>query len=276
MHQPTNPTEVTLTTRPLSIESQVRGTSLDIFFQPPADIGGDPVQRYLIEWCEAPTGGNPLWGREERQFVEIVHDNGGVVGSGSPPNITGWFRLELDTTACDTCNVKLKRKTGRIRPWASAREVQIALNNLENAGHVDVERQKQMMRKFEIEELVLDTSELIGFDAVNTKVTEMASGSVPTRYCDSHDHEHTYCPEMLAEEGDLETNVFMYTINGLVPGREYFTRVQAANELGYGKWRRSIPESRVPPIQMPAVESAVADPKPSSATTSSSRVRASS
>ena len=207
-------------------------------------------------------GSAPLWGYEERQFVEIVHDNGGMAGGGGADsdgrvNITGWFRLELDTTNCETCNVKLKRKTGRIRPWASAREVQVALNNLENAGHVDVERQieggagpafgpdgnsgsddvvanaftfnitfKTTVANMPL--LELDTSELFGVDRTASKVTQMVAGSVPTNYCGSYSHEHTYCPEMLAEEGDLENNIFSYTIHGLTPGNEYFARVQAA------------------------------------------------
>jgi hypothetical protein len=147
--------------------------------------------------------------------------------------------------------VKANYVTGKL-PWiATALEVKTALKNLPNMGDVDVSLMNVVggftynitftSSVGNLPELELTTTDLTG--SVTADLTSLTNGTTPAFYCGSFTGA-TPCPEVT----DLTSPPFSYDIVGLTPGVTYYTRVMAANNIGYGVSRVSTPLSMIPPF----------------------------
>jgi len=118
-----------------------RGTSLRVDITPPANNGGEVINKFRVEWstesfesCTDLSSSN-----QYRCDVQVIRPNQSILANSSS-ELSGYFRLELDTTACGACYERSRGLSARLDPDATATEVELALEALSNSGDVDVSR----------------------------------------------------------------------------------------------------------------------------------------
>jgi hypothetical protein len=242
---PIGPTNVKLALLGVEENHREKGTCLDVAMYPPVSNGGDDIQRYRVEWTT-----DPDFGTEEIRTLHSTRVSGTAV--------SGYFRLEYDTTNCTTCQVRNLQQTERLPHNVHEWDLRTALQNMENVAGTTVtktvldagQETYTWSITFHGDVGPLPAFRIIDTEMVDGTVTEtiVTPGTTPTDYCGSYGGV-TKCPEVTE---NLDASPVTHRITGLVPGTEYRVRVSAYNALGYGPTRVTTPPVATPPKQPPS------------------------
>ena len=251
---PTSPASVTLTNMDADLVSEYEmGTSLKVTISPPLGgydegQGGDPVDKYRIEWSRLP------WTDRVKEVQTLTSTE------NVNPDDFAKFRLEMDTTSRNESNIRDSHVTGWLPYNIEAADLEVAIENLANIGNVDVSRSdlgnNRFMWTITFSEDYGDMPTLNVFEETDmtVSVSETTPGEPVTNghYCESSVNvpsgDEPKCPELT----DLSSGApYEYVIRGLIPDQEYYVRVSAHNVLGYGEIRPSTPSKLFAPTQRP-------------------------
>ena len=206
-------------------------TCLEVEWQAHLD-NGFKVHSYLLEyWTEAGT----------TEIQELFFN---------PPNqsVIGTFTLTYDNASTDSLDYN-----------ASALDIEIALMSLKSLRKVHVDRVDTTTHHYwritflteypsvsghslqsSFETNLMSSDSIFKDVSITTKVVRV--GIIPKNY-----------RQTLIQLKDETERSMSHTLTGLKPGQQYFVKISAGNDLGYGVPISTIPEKLAPPRQRPSL-----------------------
>ena len=240
-------------------ENAIIGTSLYVSWQPPRidssngrpDLvgnGGDSISSYLVEWSRISFDNyNPT-------MVEIIiSTSGGIGGSSAVGLLSGSFRLAVDTTITAETAVRDSHLSASIPVDSSAAELKTIIENMPNVGEVNVHASDPFTWILTFDSEVGDIGVSVGENDIEDdllldgliNIDKLGTGSIPA----NAGYGFKIIDNLKREPTSGES--IHFTIPHLVPGMQLFTRVSAANQVGFGPRRKTAPEFISPVLQRP-------------------------
>lgn len=205
-------------------------TCLEIEWQVQSD-NGFKVHSYLLEfWTEA--------GTPEIQELFFNPSNRSVLGT---------FTLTYDNDSTDSLHYN-----------ASALDIEMALMSLKSLRKVHVDRFDTASHHFWRITFLTDYPSISGHRLQSSVETNLISSepvehvSVTTKVVNVGTMPKNYRQTLIHVE-DLTAQSMRHTLKGLKPGQEYFVKISAGNDLGYGNPISTVPEKLAPPRQRPSL-----------------------
>ncbi len=243
-------------------------SSLQLDWSRPRDHGGSPITTYLVEWGRAPWCVSEVGLQDnegdcvtDRNMDRASFDISTVCDATC--EVDGSFRVRLDTTACEACNVKSVEDSQNLRYDMSEAEMKTALENMPNVGVVIVTLTPVLVSRrtntWNVE-FVTEVGEVPAFQVLSTALLKDASGNdltptvaVTPVTTGTNPPVNDYCGGEACVVVDVEAgsdSSFSFNLAGspsspLLAGQKYYARVSAGNALGYGP-RRNVPATTVP------------------------------
>eukprot|EP00956_Cyclotella_meneghiniana_P022416 scaffold42451_cov66-Cyclotella_meneghiniana.AAC.3 len=239
-------------------ENAVIGTSLYVSWQPSRvdsangrpDLvgnGGDTISSYLVEWSRLSFDSyNPT-------IVEVsIKTSAGISGSSASGLLSGSFQILVDTTISPETAVRGSYSSASIPVDSSGGEIKTIIENMPNVGEVNVHSSEPftwiLTFLSEVGDIGISVNENNVIDdslaAGIVDITKLGTGSVPANAAYGFEVVENF--DALTPDQSIH-----YTIKHLVPGMQIFTRVSAANQVGYGPRRKTAPEFISPALQRP-------------------------
>jgi len=202
--------------------SVMSGTSLRVMFSPPADDGGDAVDKYLVEWDQYSnfSSGNSH---------EVLYLAGGAPFTFTITNLKMGTAYYTRVTAHNSQGFGTKQATSPVSEYP--RQIPTSPTNVRLG-------------------VTSGTKLTVGFSAPTNN-----GGDAVAKYLVEWDRSSSFSSLLSApHKGSIElfgSQNMSYTINSLATQQVYYVRVSAANSVGYGSTQTATPPFAAPSSRVP-------------------------